>query len=312
MGKSKTHEEFLQDLNKLQPGKYEVLSEYKDRRTKLKVRYTDCGHENYVIPQSLYKGGGCNKCRPKKTGDKLKSNTEEFKNKLFDKFGGEYELIGDYVSSNDKVLIRHTKCGYEYYIRPDSILRGSKCNKCNHTRYSNMFTKSTSTYAKEVSDLTDGEYSLVSEYLGVKEYVKIKHNKCGCTYNVYPYNFNKGRRCPNCNKSIGEEIVKKVLTDIDLKFEEQVSFEGLIDKSNLTYDFYLPELDLLIEYQGIQHYEPVELFGGEPTLKIQQRHDEIKRQYASSNNIELLEISYKIAKYKDIYKIIKDKIESIA
>lgn len=64
------------------------------------------------------------------------------------------------------------------------------------------------------------------------------------------------------------------------------------DNGKLSYDFYLKDYDLLIEIQGLQHYKPVELFGGEEQFKIQQEHDKRKREYAKSHNIELLEIWY--------------------
>ena len=60
----------------------------------------------------------------------------------------------------------------------------------------------------------------------------------------------------------------------------------------MSYDFYLEKQNLLIEFQGIQHYEPVEIFGGEKQFKIQQEHDKRKREYAINNNIKLLEIPY--------------------
>ena len=60
----------------------------------------------------------------------------------------------------------------------------------------------------------------------------------------------------------------------------------------MSYDFYLPEYNLLIEYQGQQHYEPVEHFGGEEKFRIQQERDKKKRKMAQEKNIELLEISY--------------------
>ena len=60
----------------------------------------------------------------------------------------------------------------------------------------------------------------------------------------------------------------------------------------LSYDFYLPDYNLLIEYQGIQHKEPVIFFGGDKALRSQQARDRIKREYALSHNINLLEIWY--------------------
>ena len=54
----------------------------------------------------------------------------------------------------------------------------------------------------------------------------------------------------------------------------------------------MPKFNVLIEYNGIQHYEPVEYFGGERQFKIQQEHDKRKRKYAEDNKINLIEISY--------------------
>lgn len=70
--------------------------------------------------------------------------------------------------------------------------------------------------------------------------------------------------------------------------------KGLIGVGNnpLSYDFYLSKYNLLIEYQGRQHKELVEAFGGEEYFKIQQEHDKRKRQYAKDHNIKLLEIWY--------------------
>jgi len=64
---------------------------------------------------------------------------------------------------------------------------------------------------------------------------------------------------------------------------------------NLSYDFGIIQNDnysVLIECQGIQHYKPVELFGGEKQFEIQQLHDELKREYAKNHGIKLIEIKY--------------------
>ena len=60
----------------------------------------------------------------------------------------------------------------------------------------------------------------------------------------------------------------------------------------LSYDFYLSKYNLLIEYQGIQHFKPIDIFGGENQFKIQQEHDKRKREYIELHRINLLEIKY--------------------
>ena len=79
-----------------------------------------------------------------------------------------------------------------------------------------------------------------------------------------------------------------------------------IGKKSLSYDFYLPDYNLFIEYQGIQHYKPIDFFGGEKSFKNQQKNDELKRMYAKKNSIELLEISY--IDFNNIEQILFNKI----
>ena len=72
------------------------------------------------------------------------------------------------------------------------------------------------------------------------------------------------------------------------KFSELTGVNGGL----LSYDFYLPNHNILIEFQGKQHYEPIDRFGGEKHFTTQCIHDERKREYAKTNQINLLEISY--------------------
>ena len=58
------------------------------------------------------------------------------------------------------------------------------------------------------------------------------------------------------------------------------------------YDFFIPAKNLLIEYNGIQHYKPVDIFGGKKQLKEQRHRDWLKRNYAKKNNYKLLTIPY--------------------
>jgi hypothetical protein len=72
--------------------------------------------------------------------------------------------------------------------------------------------------------------------------------------------------------------------------------------SILTPVFYLPQHNLLIEYQGEQHERPVDYFGGKEQFKKQKKYDELKKKYAENNNIDLLIIWY--YDYNNIEKII--------
>ena len=84
------------------------------------------------------------------------------------------------------------------------------------------------------------------------------------------------------------------LDSFNIEYEPQKKFDGLIGVGGkkLSYDFYLPDFNTLIEYNGEQHYNAIEFFGGEQQLRIQQKHDELKTRYALTNNFRLLVIPY--------------------
>lgn len=97
-----------------------------------------------------------------------------------------------------------------------------------------------------------------------------------------------------CINSQGEFLIRAALQELQISFEEEKKFESLQgDSKPLRFDFYLPKEKICIEYQGIQHYEPRERFGGDEQFQTQQKYDAIKREYCKINGIRLIEISYK-------------------
>lgn len=98
--------------------------------------------------------------------------------------------------------------------------------------------------------------------------------------------------------SRGEIKIEEVLTQAGLVFEQEYSFPDLLSLSGhpLRFDFAVfddeHQLEFLIEYQGIQHYEPKSKFGGYTGLRKQQYNDMRKREYCKAHNIILLAIPY--------------------
>ena len=120
-------------------------------------------------------------------------------------------------------------------------------------------------------------------------------------------------RCPECQRSKGEEAVSDYLTNKSFVKIDQDDFKQLIDKYNknyytpqkefnglvglgnglLSYDFYLPQYNILIEYQGRQHEKYIPGFHETyEDFEKQVEHDRRKKEYAENNNIKLLEIWY--------------------
>lgn len=92
-----------------------------------------------------------------------------------------------------------------------------------------------------------------------------------------------------------EKRVSDHLKKSGYHFDRQVWFDECRNERVLPFDFAVYDKDkliCLIEYQGMQHYEPVELFGGREQLRVQKLHDRIKREFCKKNNIPLIEIPY--------------------
>ena len=104
---------------------------------------------------------------------------------------------------------------------------------------------------------------------------------------------NRGYGCPQCNESKGEKRIRKWLEENKIIFVPQKEYEGLIGLGggNLSYDFYLSKQNTLIEYQG-QFHDGKENEYVRRNIEYQQEHDKRKKDYASLNNIKLLEIWY--------------------
>lgn len=98
--------------------------------------------------------------------------------------------------------------------------------------------------------------------------------------------------------SRGEIKIEDILVDAELNFKEEYSFNGLVSLNGrpLRFDFAVfddsGDLDFLIEFQGVQHYEAKSKFGGIAGLRKQQYNDMKKREFCKKNNIKLVVIPY--------------------
>lgn len=110
-----------------------------------------------------------------------------------------------------------------------------------------------------------------------------------------------------CLKSSGELKIIQILFENNIRFETQKTFEGCKNCFLLKFDFYLPDYNAVIEYNGEQHYCPIEFLGGEKRFQQQQKNDNIKKDWCLKNNIKFIEIPYFDYKKIDL-QYLKNKI----
>lgn len=184
------------------------------------------------------------------------------------------------------------KCNHIFERTPSDFLKNSKCPWCE-----GIFQKFTINEIKiKANDLYGKEYDILDNEYDYKksEKILVKHNKCGFIFNTNAYNFLRGHACPRCKASLGELKVRKFLQNNNICFLEQYSFEDS-EISSLKFDFYIENSNnekFVIEYNGRQHYQAIDFFGGEETLLKQQERDSKKKEYCYKNNITFIEIPY--------------------
>ena len=221
----------------------------------------------------------------------MESKTKQFQKKINISLGKEYVVLGDYVNNKTHILMRHSTCGHEWKCLPMTLTRKkpTRCPNCFGTP-----KKNTSVFKKEVKNITNGEYVVVGEYKTTNTKVEIKHVTCGNVWEITPNRFlNLGNRCPKCS-GIGDSLAIKSIKDFlilkDIYFEEEKRFDDCRNKRPLPFDIFVPSFNLVIEYDGIQHFKNVY---GINRLKACKRNDIIKNEWVKMNkDISILRIDY--------------------
>ena len=87
------------------------------------------------------------------------------------------------------------------------------------------------------------------------------------------------------------KCIKKIFNEYEV-IQQFKPYFLYVNKGQLSFDAYIPKLKIAFEYQGKQHYEPIEYFGGEESFKKQQYRDKIKKEISKKNNVKLIYVNY--------------------
>lgn len=288
----KTHEEYVTEVNKINSN-IEVVEKYINNHTNILHRCKIDGFEWMASPHNILHGRKCPRCAKKE-----KYDHEEYINRVA-KINPNIEVIGKYVNAITKILHGCKIDGCEWYSTPHNILRGKGCPNCARKKLMEKLTKSHNKYIEELS-IINKNIEVIGQYINSQTPIKHKCLICGNEWKASPNYILKGCNCPNCGtcNSVGEETISDRLDEYGIFFQRQKTFDDCKDKKVLRFDFYLPDYNILIEYNGIQHYEPIEYFGGKEAFEAQVLRDNIKKEYCQKNNILLFEIPY----YSDLDK----------
>lgn len=297
-GKNKTTKQFITEANKTH-NKYDY-SKVKYINATTLITITCPIHGDFKQkPSSHLSGWGCKIC-----GGNNKSTTEEFIKKANIIHDNRYDYSKvNYIDSHTKIVITCPIHG-DFEQKPNNHLNGANCFKCIKIIHAEQRTFSTNEFIKKANQIHNNKYDYSkSIYTKSKNRIKIICPKHG----IFIQNAGShlsGHGCPNCNESKGELKIKQILDKKNIVYVFQKTFNECRNKNNrkLKFDFFLPEQNILIEYDGKQHYEPIEYFGGLNSYEKLNKYDKIKNNFTKSNNIQLIRIPYN--NYDNINKIL--------
>jgi len=272
---------FIEESIKIHGNRYNYKNtKYTNARTKIKIICPE-HNEFEQLPGNHKRGNGCPKCIYNKLTKK--EVLKQFKKIHGDKY--DYSLI-DYNGDNVKVKIICSEHGVFKQV-PGIHKLGSGCKKCAGLE------KLDNEKVVEQFKETHGDkynYSLIN-YINAHTKVNIICPEHG-RWRQTPNNHKNGNGCPICKESKGERKIRNLLNENKVNFISQYKFKDCKNILQLPFDFYLPEYNICIEYNGMQHYKPIEHFGGRLGFKKRIINDNIKKGYCEKNNILLITINY--------------------
>lgn len=299
-GKKLSQEEFISRAKLIFPEYNFDKVKYINMSTKILVECPKHGLFE-AIPYNMIHGrhSGCPKCSAESTSKKLSKGIKKFKEaaiKVFPNYN--YDKV-EYINQYKKVKIICDH-GHTFEVRPKDLLNGHGCPICakNKTKIQNL---------QRFIELSKIAHGTKFDYTTLKfdGYQKPMIITCPIhgEVSILPYNHLIGPGCPKCGQSIGELKIENLLKNLHIDYKKEFPIEYSGNKTNKTYiDFYLPDKNMFIEYNGLQHYIPVKYFGGKIQFEKQKARDKYVEKYCNNNDIRLVVIKYN----DNVEQILKD------
>lgn len=271
-----------------------VIGSYKGITKKTTFQCNDCGNIWESTPENVLNTGKCPKCNRNKNGKALTKSNEKFVEEI-KSINPNIEILESYKGSHIKIKCKCKIHDEIFFSDPTHMLSGKfGCKKCRSQKISNALIKSNEQFLVDLKNI-GSDITPLEKYKGAHTKILVECNKCGNEWSTEAGVLLSGYGCPRCNKSHGEKRVEKYLIDNNIDYIPQAKFDGLRGVSkrplSLSYDFYLPSYNTLIEYQGQFHDHSTNI-QTEEAYKVQLINDSIKKKYAEDHKYNLLEIWY--------------------
>lgn len=263
------------------------------------------------IPRYHVNGGGCPKCNIGKHGrgkgrgnNKLKYDNDEFKKNCNIKHNNKYDYTNTTYKGIKKQIIVNCKKHGEFSIQSYHHINGIGCQICSLESKKRLKEE----FIREASEIHNNKYKYIidNDRVSTLDKIRILCPEHGEFYQNVETHL-RGSGCNLCKtKSRGEIMIKEILDQYNIKYFREKTFND-IENKRLRFDFWIPDLRTIIEFDGRHHFLSIEYFGGDNYLNLIKKNDDIKNKYCYDNNIKLIRINYK--QIKNIKKIIEENVK---
>ena len=275
-----TTENFIKKAHKVHGDKYDYSKvHYVNAITKVTIRCPEHG-EFEQAPSKHLSGHNCPKC-----SGRYVPTTKEWIASGRKVHGDKYDYSKvNYVNSKTKVCIICKEHG-EFWQKPNNHNNGQGCPKCGFEKNCENKTLTKEEFIKKAKEVHYNKYEYTKvNYISTQTKVCIICPEHGEFWQK-PNSHLSDQGCPKCNLSHLERSVMIYLDEVGITYDYQKRFDWLGLQS---LDFYLPDYNVGIECQGIQHFKPIERFGGENSFIECQKRDKKKKKLCEKHGVKLL------------------------
>ena len=259
-------------------------------------------------PDNHLQGKGCPECAKLKIRENQLISQEQFLSKLKE-WHPDYDFsITCYNGMKNHIQFICPIHGIQTVTAANAYYKGAGCKLCAQETRGEQNRLSKEEFISRSKQIHGDKYDYDKvNYQGYYIPVTIVCPVHG-EFQQKPANHLRGSGCQKCNQSHGEAFVEHYLQTEKIKYIQQhyISVPTDIKSTGKIYvDFYIPDLNTIIEYNGIQHYVPIEHFGGKLAFNSQKKRDDYLRRYCLKNKIRLIELPYNIE-----FSILQDYLDT--
>ena len=284
--RKKTTEEFIKEASTVHGDKYDYSLVKIDgySHTRVKIKCNECGSVFEQIINNHLNGKGCSCCDGNKRLTK-----EEFVKRAAVVHGNKYDYSLTEISGNNKTKVKIicNTCGHIFEQKINNHLNGQGCPRCAGNK---KLTKEE--FVARATAIHGNKYRYDNViYINDKTPIFIACPIHG-DFKQLPSVHKDGCGCPLCNQSHLEEQTGSILEKNNIVFDPKKKFPWLKNKREMPLDSYLPEYNIAIECQGIQHYKASGNVFTEERVEIIQQRDILKYQLCQEHSIPIYYVRY--------------------